>query len=108
MHQCERETDALIHSDFILHKKQASILHSSFHKKFHLIYFDAFAPLVQTELWSQQVFEKLLSMLYCKGTLVTYCSKGTVRRAMEAAGFETKKIPGPRGKKRDCKSKERI
>lgn len=65
----------------------------------HLIYFDAFAPDVQPELWSLPVFEKLCQALVPGGILVTYCCKGSVRRTMQAAGFTVTKIPGPPGKR---------
>jgi len=66
---------------------------------FELIYFDAFAPNVQPELWTNGIFEKMFAMLEPGGILVTYCSKGDVRRAMQAAGFIVEKLPGPRGKR---------
>ena len=68
-------------------------------KKFHLIFFDAFAPGSQPELWTQEVFEKCFQLLEIGGVLTTYCSKGDVRRAMIAAGFQVEKIPGPPGKR---------
>ena len=68
-------------------------------KKFHLIYFDAFDPNVQPELWTEIIFRKMFYLLCNKGTLVTYSSKGAVRRAMQAAGFSIEKLPGPPGKR---------
>ncbi len=67
--------------------------------RFHLVYFDAFAPSAQPELWSEEMFKKLY--LCCKegGVLVTYSAKGAVRRAMISAGFEVQKLPGPPGKR---------
>jgi tRNA U34 5-methylaminomethyl-2-thiouridine-forming methyltransferase MnmC len=66
---------------------------------FFLIYFDAFDPKVQPELWTKEVFEKLYSMMIEDGILVTYCSKAAVGRAMQAAGFKVEKIPGPLAKR---------
>jgi tRNA U34 5-methylaminomethyl-2-thiouridine-forming methyltransferase MnmC len=66
---------------------------------FKLIYFDAFAPNAQPELWTKEIFEKMFAMLEPEGVLVTYCSKGDVRRAMQAAGFNVEKLPGPKGKR---------
>lgn len=66
---------------------------------FHLIYYDAFAPTAQPELWTEDVFRKLYNILVDGGVLVTYCSKGDVRRAMKAAGFEVEKLQGPPGKR---------
>jgi tRNA U34 5-methylaminomethyl-2-thiouridine-forming methyltransferase MnmC len=66
---------------------------------FELIYFDAFAPNAQPELWTEEIFKKMFAILKPGGVLTTYSSKGTVRRAMQAAGFSVEKIPGPPGKR---------
>ena len=66
---------------------------------YHLIYFDAFAPSAQSELWTGEVFQELFNCLEPGGCLVTYCVKGEVRRTMQAAGFQVEKIPGPPGKR---------
>lgn len=66
---------------------------------YHLIYFDAFGFRAQEEFWTEAVFEKCLSMLCPGGILVTYASKGLVRRNMAAAGFGVEKLPGPPGKR---------
>lgn len=66
---------------------------------FDIIYFDAFAPSSQADLWTIEIFEKMFSCLKNEGVLVTYCVKGDVRRNMKAAGFKVDKIPGPLGKR---------
>ncbi len=66
---------------------------------YDVIYYDAFAPKAQPELWTVDIFKKLYGMMRNKGLLVTYCSKGDVRRAMIAAGFEVEKLKGPPGKR---------
>jgi len=62
---------------------------------FDLIYFDAFGPDKQPELWTEQIFAKLYQMSSLHGILVTYSAKGQVRRNMKAAGFEVERLPGP-------------
>jgi tRNA U34 5-methylaminomethyl-2-thiouridine-forming methyltransferase MnmC len=66
---------------------------------FHLVYFDAFAPAVQPELWTYQVFKKLFDATAIDGVLVTYSAMGEVRRSMIKAGFEVERLPGPPGKR---------
>ncbi len=66
---------------------------------FDLIYFDAFAPEVQPELWSVQIFEKLFRLTNPGGILCTYCAKGQVRRNMIAAGYKVERLQGPPGKR---------
>jgi tRNA U34 5-methylaminomethyl-2-thiouridine-forming methyltransferase MnmC len=64
-----------------------------------LVYYDAFDPALQPELWGEDVFRRIFGGMRPGGVLVTYCCKGAVRRAMEAAGFKTEKLPGPPGKR---------
>jgi tRNA U34 5-methylaminomethyl-2-thiouridine-forming methyltransferase MnmC len=67
--------------------------------KFDLIYFDAFAPTVQPELWTIEVFEKLYNMMSDEAILVTYCAKGYVKRNIKAAKFILESLSGPPGKR---------
>lgn len=80
-------------------KLKISLLNYTPTDKFDLIYFDAFAPLIQPELWTTKVFISLYNLLNNGGVLTTYCSKSDVRRSMMAAGFTVEKIPGPPGKR---------
>jgi len=98
MHQCEWGKDVAISSLFSFHKTKESLLHFS-GEKYHLVYFDAFAPASQPDLWTQSVFENIYQMLLPGGVLVTYCCKGDVRRAMLKAGFMVEKLSGPPGKR---------
>jgi tRNA U34 5-methylaminomethyl-2-thiouridine-forming methyltransferase MnmC len=64
-----------------------------------LIYFDAFGPDIQPELWTENIFRKMYETLKPGGILTTYSAKGSVRRAMKTAGFGIEKLPGPPGKR---------
>jgi len=118
MHAAPWEEAVNIHPFFQLHKTNQSLLNlpstevsvaekevaaaaqiQHWSNRFHVIYYDAFAPNAQPELWTAELFAKLLNTLLPGGILVTYCSKGDVRRAMQAAGFTVAKIPGPPGKR---------
>lgn len=66
---------------------------------FDLIYFDAFGPRVQPELWEKPIFEQMHKALKTNGVLVTYSAKGAVRRAMQEVGFLVERLPGPPGKR---------
>ncbi|MFN4008080.1 MAG: tRNA (5-methylaminomethyl-2-thiouridine)(34)-methyltransferase MnmD [Chitinophagaceae bacterium] len=88
------------HAKFSLHKIMGSLLEVQLPANtYHVIYFDAFAPTAQPELWSIAVFATCFNALVSGGCLVTYCSKGVVRRAMESVGFLVEKLPGPPGKR---------
>ncbi len=66
---------------------------------FDLIYFDAFGPRVQPEMWTLDVFVKMFETLTIGGCLVTYCAKGEVKRTLKSAGFKVESLPGPPGKR---------
>ena len=99
LHHCECEKQIELTSRFTFKKLQANLLNFGTPETFELIYFDAFAPNVQPELWTKEIFDKMFEMLEPGGILVTYCSKSDVRRAMQAAGFTVEKLPGPKGKR---------
>lgn len=88
-----------ISSRFDLEKLQTTLADFVPFRKYDLVFFDAFAPRVQPEMWTKEVFEKLYASMNPGGILVTYCSKGEVRRNMIAAGFSVEKLPGPPGKR---------
>lgn len=64
-----------------------------------VVYFDAFAPRHQPELWTEAVFRRMHRALRPGGVLVTYCAKGDVRRGLQSAGFRVERLPGPPGKR---------
>lgn len=99
IHAAAWEKDIYINECFTLSKKKRSVLQPILLKPVNCIFFDAFAPAVQPEVWTQDIFEKMYALLLPGGTLLTYCSKSEVRRAMQAAGFSVTKIPGPWGKR---------
>lgn len=68
-------------------------------KLFDLVYFDAFSPDVQPELWTPEVFRKSYKLMKQGGILVTYSAKGYVRRNLQVSGFRVERIPGPIGKR---------
>jgi tRNA U34 5-methylaminomethyl-2-thiouridine-forming methyltransferase MnmC len=66
---------------------------------YDLVYFDAFAPDKQPEMWSKNVFQKIYNNLNPKGILTTYCAKGGVKRTLMSLGYQVESVPGPRGKR---------
>ena len=99
MHQCPFEIPVQIgNMKFI--KRNSDIrfpLPESDH--YNLMYFDAFSADKQPELWTEEVFSNIFKAMSPEGVLVTYAAKGSVRRAMQAAGFIVEKLPGPKGKR---------
>ncbi|MGB6269405.1 MAG: MnmC family methyltransferase, partial [Olleya sp.] len=67
--------------------------------QFDVIYFDAFGPGAQPKLWTAPIFKIIFTALKKQGVLVTYCSQGDARRAMQSVGFTVSKLPGPPNKR---------
>jgi len=63
------------------------------------IFFDAFSPRVQNELWTPSIFQNMFNSLKLGGLLTTYCAKGQVKRDLKSAGFDVENVPGPPGKR---------
>lgn len=96
-------------TDFFSFKKiHAALADYTPTEPINIIFYDAFAPAAQPELWTKEVFEPLLHILAPDGMLVTYCSKGDVRRALLAAGFSVDKIPGPPGKREMIRARKAV
>jgi tRNA U34 5-methylaminomethyl-2-thiouridine-forming methyltransferase MnmC len=66
---------------------------------YNLVYFDAFSPDSQPELWTESIFSKLFVAMKMNGVLTTYSTKGIVKRALKSSGFKIEKLPGPPGKR---------
>jgi tRNA U34 5-methylaminomethyl-2-thiouridine-forming methyltransferase MnmC len=66
---------------------------------FNLIYFDAFAPSRQPEMWTTEVTQKMYDLCAPNGILVTYCAQANFKRNLKAAGFEVERLPGALGKR---------
>lgn len=103
MHELPSEVEHELSSNFTLLKRQITLqdfLNEPPGKPFDLVYYDAFAPSSQPELWTAELFTQLAQRLVPGGVLTTYCAKGIVNRALRAAGFHLEKHPGP-GRKRE-------
>lgn len=64
-----------------------------------VVFYDAFGPRVQPELWEVEIFKRLFAKMSDGGVLTTYCAKGQVRRDLQAVGFEVQRLSGPPGKR---------
>lgn len=85
---------------FILNKIQSKLEDAEFQDEvFDVVFFDAFAPSKQPEVWTLGNFSKIFKALKPGGILTTYSSQGQVKRTLKEAGFEFEKIPGPKGKR---------
>ncbi len=100
IHDCIWNEVVTISDYFSLKKIKADLIDFSFegHKKFDVIYFDAFGPDKQPDMWTPLIFNKISKATEIGGILVTYSAKGEVRRQLTASGFKMERLPGPPGK----------
>lgn len=110
IHRSEWNMIVEISPEFSLQKVHADLLSFEFNQlpQFDLVYYDAFAPGKQPEMWTDEIIQKVSDCVKKDGILVTYCAKGSVRRAFSAAGFQMERIPGPTGKKEILRGKKTI
>lgn len=99
VHEAAWPSDTDVEGLGVLRKRNQSIQEIEVERQYDLIYYDAFAPRAQPELWTPAVFARLYRALKVGGVLVTYCVQGQVRRDLQAAGFDVVKLPGPPGKR---------
>lgn len=99
LHQQNWEIKKEITNTFSLKKRQQFFNEIKDKNEFNLIYFDAFGPRVQPELWTKEIFQIMYAALKENGVLVTYSAKGSVRRTMQEVGFFVERLPGPPGKR---------
>ena len=69
------------------------------HREYDLIYHDGFGPSVQSFLWEEELLQRFYCSLKAQGILVSYCAKGSFKRALKNVGFRVESIPGPKGKR---------
>lgn len=99
MHSCSWGNEVSISPNFKLTKLNDDFTTFNFTTKFDLIYFDAFSPEKQPEMWTEKLFATIFNHCNTNAILTTYCAKGAVRRALQSAGFVVERIPGPPGKR---------
>ena len=101
IHTLDWEHKQELSSHFSLTKYKTDLVKFEHQRTYDVIYFDAFAPEKQEEMWSEEIFKSLFNALNTGGMLVTYCVKGVIRRRLQKVGFEIEKLEGPAGGKRE-------
>lgn len=100
MHNAEWNKDVDIDEKFKLHKIKGDILDECLNADyFDILYYDAFGPKTQPQLWSHDICLKLYEILHNNGVIVTYCAQGQFKRNLKNVGFEVEELPGPPGKR---------
>lgn len=99
LHRCAWQQAQPFSEYFIFEKQQTPIEVFEAGEAFDLIYFDAFAPQAQPELWTEAVLARMYCALKPDGLLVTYCAQGAFKRTLKKVGFAVEKLQGPPGKR---------
>ena len=104
IHEGPWSTSMELNSNFSFKKEQVLFEEMTYKDQFDVVYFDAFAPNAQPELWELPMLKKVYESMKQGGVMTTYCSKGAVKRALKSLGFEVQALEGPPGKREMTKA----
>jgi len=99
IHDSSWEEEVKLSRFFTIKKINFNFNKICFQEKYDLVYFDAFSPSKQADMWNEANFQKLFNCINNKGILITYCAKGIVKRTLKKVGFEISPLDGPEGKR---------
>lgn len=100
LHETPWNTPINIDPLFSLCKRECSFETATFDaNRFDVVYFDPFSPDKQPEMWEISLVKKVYDAMKSGAVLLTYCTKGVVKRTLREVGFSIEKLPGPIGKR---------
>ena len=99
IHESSWDKEHQITGFFLLKKSQADVKKIELTHKYDIVFFDAFGPDKQPDMWTDYIFRKIFNAMNPGSIMTTYSSKGEVRRKLEKTGFMVTRIPGPAGKR---------
>ena len=101
IHDSPWETDQSLHPFFTLRKIKCDVLDNPLSEvpSVDLVYFDAFGPEKQPEMWTLSLFGKIIQKMNKNAVFVTYCAKGRVRRDLAGTGLRMERLAGAAGKR---------
>jgi tRNA U34 5-methylaminomethyl-2-thiouridine-forming methyltransferase MnmC len=99
LHAAAWEKAVEINPYFSIHKVKSKLEDFQTDDKFDVLFFDAFAPNKQAELWTADLMARCYNLLKESGVFTTYSAKGQLKRDLKSVGFEVETLPGPPGKK---------
>lgn len=92
-----RHTDPVLHTQFTKFRGDFASFEPT--ECYDLVYWDAFSPEKQAEMWTEELFVSMYKHMETGGILVSYCAKGEIRRRLQRAGFGVERLQGPPGKR---------
>ncbi len=99
MHRSDWDSPISLTENFVFEKLLSTFESIELSEQFDVIYYDAFAPATQPELWQTPMMQKMYELLKPGGVLVTYCAKGVFKRTLRSVGFQVEALKGPPGKR---------
>jgi len=99
IHAATWDTPVVLTPWFTIHKKKFDLTADALSGTFDLIYYDAFGPDKQPEMWTPAVMDKINSVTREGSVFVTYSAKGSLKRMLRGLGFDVSLLPGPPGKR---------
>lgn len=105
IHKADWNKTVDVSPNFYLHKRVVDFEKATFEaEKFDLVYFDPFSPEKQPEMWQMEPITSVFNAMKTDAVLLTYCTKGVVKRTLKEVGFTIEKLPGPIGKREILKA----
>jgi tRNA U34 5-methylaminomethyl-2-thiouridine-forming methyltransferase MnmC len=98
IHEAKWNEGVIISEYFNMKKEQVTLEEAQLYFA-DVVFFDAFAPNKQPELWTKEMLEKVVNHMNPGAIFSTYCAKAQVRRDLKDLGLEVEELPGPPGKK---------
>jgi tRNA U34 5-methylaminomethyl-2-thiouridine-forming methyltransferase MnmC len=106
MHTGEWNRKLELHSNFIITKIKDDLTLFTIPFIYDVVFFDAFAPEKQPEMWDKKIFRKIFNNISTGGILITYSAKGEVKRILKSSGFKVEIIQGPPGKRQMIRARK--
>lgn len=106
MHQCDWDQSVTIASDYIFRKFHCKLNEMQYDGSYDLVYYDAFGPRSQPEMWSLETLAPVVDAISPGGILVTYCAQGAFKRNLRALGMIIEELPGPPGKRQMTRARK--
>ena len=99
LHEMDWGSDQAVDEFFTFKKFDSTLESIETSGAYDVIFFDAFAPSKQADIWRIENLEKIFHSMNPSGVLVTYCSQGQFKRNLKQLGFEVEVLPGALEKK---------
>lgn len=99
LHALSWDIPQALTSNFEITKIACDFFDFNAQHEYDVIYFDAFGPSTQPDLWGEKAVSKMYDLLADQGILTTFCAQGQFKRLLKAQGFTVHSLPGPKGKR---------